>query len=121
MGDGWETKRRRGEGYDWIIVKLACLGTVARIVVDTCHFKGNYPDRVSIQAALISNPQSLDLKTDSQQWLTLLPESKLSMDKIHHFVGQLKNLGAISHIRMNIFPDGGISRLRLRGYKLGSP
>lgn len=112
MGDGWETARRRGPGNDWVIVALAVPGTIERAEVDTAHFKGNYPDRVSLEAALF---QSDDLAiVDSTNWQTLLPETKLKMDQQHYFEG-LESLGDVSHVRMSIYPDGGVSRLRLFG------
>jgi allantoicase len=112
MGDGWETARRRGPGNDWVILALAEPGVVARIEVDTAHFKGNYPDRVSLEAGLFKSDA---LATpDSGDWHTLLPETKLKMDQQHYFE-TLEALGEVSHIRMSIYPDGGVSRLRLFG------
>jgi allantoicase len=112
MGDGWETARRRGPGNDWVIVALAQPGAVERVEVDTAHFKGNYPDRVSLEAGLFKNDA---LATpDSSHWDTLLPETKLKMDQQHYFE-TLEALGNVSHIRMSIYPDGGVSRLRVFG------
>ncbi len=116
MGDGWETKRNRTpNNRDWVILQLATIGTINKILVDTCHFKGNYPDRCSIEGCIIedgSNPLS-----ESIQWTTLLPEQKLSADTEHEFEKEIINKSPFSHIRLNIFPDGGISRLRLWGNK----
>jgi allantoicase len=85
---------------------------IERVEVDTAHFKGNYPDRVSIEAGLF---ESDDLATpDSERWRTMLPETKLKMDQQHYFEA-LEALGAVSHVRMSIYPDGGVSRLRLFG------
>ena len=110
MGDGWETARRRGPGNDWVILALAQPGVIERVEVDTAHFKGNYPDRVSLQAGLF---ESDDLATpDSSNWQTLLSETKLKMDQQHYFEA-LEALGDVSHVRMSIYPDGGVSRLRL--------
>lgn len=112
MGDGWETARRRGPGNDWVIVALATPGVIERAEVDTAHFKGNYPDRVSLDACLVDNDA---LATpDSARWRTLLPETKLKMDQQHYFEN-LEALGDVSHVRMSIYPDGGVSRLRLFG------
>jgi len=112
MGDGWETARRRGPGNDWVILALAQPGVIERVEVDTAHFKGNYPDRVSLEAGLF---ESDELATpDSPQWQTLLSETKLKMDQQHYFEA-LEALGDVSHIRMSIYPDGGVSRLRLFG------
>jgi allantoicase len=112
MGDGWETKRNRTpNNRDWVILKLAHRGIVDRILVDTCHFKGNYPDSCSIEACVSGN----DDVTINANWKTLLPQTKLSADHIHEFAQEINALGAITHIRLNIFPDGGVSRLRIFG------
>lgn len=114
MGDGWETARRRGPGNDWVVFKLGCPGAIDKIEVDTAHFKGNYPDRVSLEAAMFANAS--DATHDSDIWQTLLPESKLDMDKQHFFESQLNALGPVSHVRLSIYPDGGVSRVRLHGH-----
>ena len=112
MGDGWETKRNRTPGNrDWVIIKLAKSGIIRRIIVDTCHFKGNFPDSCSIEGC-----SSLDSSIDSElTWKTILPSQKLNADHIHVFVNELITHESITHVRLNIFPDGGISRLRLFG------
>jgi allantoicase len=113
MGDGWETKRNRTpNNRDWFILKLAHKGTVDRIVVDTCHFKGNYPDSCSIEFCVSDND---DAVINGGNWQTLLPQQKLSADNEHEFVKEINSHNAITHVRLNIFPDGGISRLRLSG------
>ncbi|MGB0660110.1 MAG: allantoicase [Mangrovicoccus sp.] len=117
MGDGWETRRRREPGYDWMIIALGARGAIEKAVVDTCHFKGNFPDRCSIQAADLSDfgdGLTDALVTDSMFWPMLLPESRLSADTIHEF-SELKIDHPVTHIRFNIMPDGGVSRLRLLG------
>ncbi|WP_179403686.1 allantoicase [Burkholderia guangdongensis] len=115
MGDGWETRRRREPGNDWLIVELGHRGSIEEIVVDTAHFKGNYPDRCSIQAAWVTGGTEQSLVTQSMFWPVLLPEQKLQMDAIHTFKEQVQKIGPVSHVKLNIFPDGGISRLRLLG------
>lgn len=118
MGDGWETARRRGRGNDWAIIRLGHAGTVERVVVDTAHFKGNYPDRCALRAALL--PADADLATvvtSSADWPVLLPDVKLGADQLHEFKSELKKVGPVNHARLDIFPDGGISRLRLFGKK----
>ncbi len=114
MGDGWETARRRGPGNDWVILALGHVGVIESVEIDTAHFKGNYPDRVSLQAALFDG----DVSADSQQWQSLLPDTKLEMDRQHEFGSELEDIGAVSHVRMAIYPDGGVSRLRLYGQPL---
>jgi allantoicase len=114
MGDGWETKRNRTpNNRDWVILKLATAGTVERVLVDTCHFKGNYPDRCSLEACGAANDE--DVINDKVAWQLLLPEQKLSADHEHDFESEVKRLEGITHVRLNIFPDGGVSRLRLFG------
>lgn len=114
MGDGWETRRRREPGNDWAIIALGHAGVAQSIEIDTAFFKGNYPDRCSVQAAFVSGGTDQSIVTQSMFWETLLPEQKLSMDN-RHFFETLNALGPITHVRLNIFPDGGISRFRLIG------
>ena len=115
MGDGWETRRRREPGYDWAIFSLGRLGRIEQIIAKTTFFKGNYPDSCSIQGAYVKGGSEDTIATQSLFWPELLPQSKLSADNDHIFDSEINDIGAISHIRLNIFPDGGISRLRLFG------
>jgi allantoicase len=115
MGDGWETARRRTPGFDWVIVALGHAGVVEEILVDTLHFKGNYPDSCSIQAAYVKGGTDSQVEAQSLYWKELLPSQKLQMHQEHRFAAELKDLGPITHVRLNIFPDGGVSRLRLFG------
>ena len=113
MGDGWETRRRREPGNDWAILVLGHRGSIRRIEVDTAHFRGNYPDRCSIQAADVAGGTEDSLVTQAMFWRVLLPEQKLEMNRIHRFEPEVIDLGAVTHVRLNIIPDGGVSRLRL--------
>lgn len=115
MGDGWETARRRGPGHDWVVLALGRAGIVETVEIDTAHFKGNYPDRASLQAARLEEGNIEKIAGDSGSWQTLLPESKLQADRQHVFREDVRSLGAVTHVRLNIFPDGGVSRLRLFG------
>jgi allantoicase len=115
MGDGWETRRRREPGNDWCIIELGHVGVIEEIEIDTAHFKGNFPDRCSLQAARVSGGTVESIITQSQFWQELLAPQKLEMDERHGFRGEVKPLGAVSHVRVNIFPDGGLSRVRLLG------
>ncbi len=109
MSDGWETRRRRGPGHDWCIVRLGSTGTVTRVEVDTSFFRGNYPESCMIEGG------TDDLGgVDSIKWRELLSMSKLQAHTRHEF-SDIGDIGAITHVRFNIFPDGGISRLRLFG------
>jgi allantoicase len=113
MGDGWETKRRRGPGHDWAVVRLGTAGTVTRIEIDTNHFKGNYPDSASLDGCLAPGAPLASL--GSAYWLELLPQTRLKAHHRHFFSRELARLGPVSHVRLNIFPDGGVSRLRVHG------
>ena len=116
MGDGWETKRNRTPGNrDWVIIRLAHKGIIEKILVDTAHFKGNYPDSCLIEGCNIAYKDENKLDSDTIQWTTVLPQSKLSADHEHLFEDEIVNKGLFTHVRLSIFPDGGVSRLRLWG------
>jgi len=117
MGGGWETRRRRGPGHDWILLKLGARGLPAVVEVDTRHFKGNFPDRCSLEA--IDAPAGAPI-TDllgSTAWRPLVPEVKLRADARHFFKvgGASPDVSSVTHVRFNIFPDGGVARLRVWG------
>jgi allantoicase len=114
MGDGWETKRRRGPGFDWCILRLGAAGIIRRIEVDTAHFKGNYPESCQLEACNAMGRREEGLQ-DSLGWAELLPRTKLQPDHQHSFESEVRKIGAVTHVRLNIFPDGGVSRLRLFG------
>lgn len=115
MGDGWETKRRRGPGHDWVILQLGGAGLVRRIEIDTAHFKGNYPDTASVDACHAPGESVDGLTWSNYTWRELLPRQKLNPDIDHTFDQQLKDVGPVTHVRLNIYPDGGVSRLRIYG------
>jgi allantoicase len=118
MGDGWETKRRRGPGHDWAVIHLGIQGRFRRVEIDTAHFKGNYPDSASVEAAVIEDQRggvSADVSMRAiADWTIVLPQTKLQPDRLHAF--DLDGVDASpTHIRLNIYPDGGVSRFRLFG------
>jgi allantoicase len=115
MGDGWETKRRRGPGYDWAIVRLGTPGTIEKVIIDTQHYKGNYPDAFSLDACLAPDALVEDLAIGRVRWEELLTRTKLEADSQ---LGLPMSGGPFSHVRLNIYPDGGISRLRVIGRHL---
>jgi allantoicase len=117
MGDGWETRRRREPGHDWAILELGTFGRVEEVIVDTAHFKGNYPDRCAIQASARAHGSAQEIAAQAETWPVLLPEVKLKADHIHSFREDLIDLGPVRFVRLNIYPDGGVSRLRLMGRK----
>ena len=115
MREGWETRRRRGPGHDWAIVRLGRPGRIRRVEVDTQHFKGNYPDRCSIDGCHKTIGAVDSLTASAVHWKELLPQVKLEADRQHLFEKELKDIGPCTHVRLNIFPDGGVSRLRAYG------
>jgi len=112
--DGWETRRRRTPGYDWCMVKLGLPGIIRGIVVDTAHFKGNYPEACEIEAcAAEGDPDVSELEKCHAKWITVLPKSPLAGDTRNLF--PCNSTGRVTHIRFKIFPDGGVARLRVHG------
>jgi allantoicase len=104
MSGGWETRRRRGPGHDWVVIRLATEGRVRRVEIDTNHFKGNHPDTASLEGSL-----------DGHTWVELLPRTRLQPHTRHFFLDELLDAGPLTHVRLNVFPDGGVSRLRIWG------
>lgn len=125
MGEGWETRRRRGPGHDWIIVQLATPGRISKIEVDTNHFKGNFPESCSIEGCVFPKRGLLacDFRDRADlQWTEILPRTKLQAHTQHFFEKELKAAAlsqAYDYIRLNIYPDGGVSRLRVHGTVAG--
>ena len=115
MSDGWETKRRRGPGHDWVIIKLGRPGQIQRVEVDTSHFKGNCPESCSLEACNTEVRTAEALTDLSLPWATVLPCTKLQAHTRHFFADELFDTGVASHLRFSIFPDGGVSRLRVYG------
>lgn len=115
MGDGWETRRRRGPGHDWIIVRTGKPGMIQKIEIDTCHYKGNYPDVCWIDATYAPGANIDILTWPDYQWTEILAKTKLKPDNRHFFEKEIKQSGPWTHIRLNIAPDGGISRMRVHG------
>ena len=115
MGDGWETKRNRTpNNRDWVIVRLAHKGIIDKILIDTCHFKGNYPDSCLLEGCHISIEYEKKLNDETIEWKTILPQVKLSADHEHYFE-EIASKDIFTHVRLSIFPDGGVSRMRLWG------
>ncbi|MFF0377713.1 allantoicase [Actinoplanes missouriensis] len=105
MGDGWETSRRRDDGNDWVLVKLAAPAVLRFADLDTSHFKGNAPGGARLTGR--------DERTGSEEWIELLPRVALRPDTAHRF--PLVKAPEVTHVRLDIFPDGGMARLRLLG------
>lgn len=139
MGDGWETRRRRMCGnpredrsHDWLILQLAAKGRIQKAIVDTHHFKGNFPDSVAIEGATLTDQQAndLDLLTaeanenalfepsvpETINWTPILERSPLKAAREHQYKGEILNSDQLfTHVRIKMYPDGGLSRLRLWG------
>jgi allantoicase len=122
--DGWETRRRRGqhagaphpadEDHDWALIRLGAPGVVRGLVVDTAHFRGNYPQAVSVEAtSLPGSPSPADLLGDEVKWTTLVPRTPVGGHAANGFVVDAEQ--RFTHLRLNQHPDGGIARLRVYG------
>jgi allantoicase len=110
--DGWETRRRREPGHDWALVRLGMPGVIRGVVIDTAWFKGNYPPYASVEAAEVAgHPSPAELAAAA--WVEIVPRSALGGDAEHHF--KVDGEARHTHVRLNMFPDGGIARLRVHG------
>ncbi len=112
MGGGWETRRSRPPGEDWIIVALCGPGRVESLTLDTGHYKGNYPDRAAVDALYWPGapPHLLPQHPD---WKEILPPTKMRADQEHQVTVQ--DPGPWTHLRLRILPDGGMARMRVWG------
>jgi len=118
--DGWETRRRREPGHDFAIVRLGAPGVIRGIVVDTAHFKGNYPNSVSVQAAAVEGyPSAEELTAAETEWTDILPRSPCQGDTKNNF--PVEDGHRYTHVRLNIHPDGGVARLRVHGEAIPDP
>ncbi len=111
MADGWETRRRRGEGNDWAIIKLATSGTIDQLELDTSHFKGNAPALAAVDGVYAPGTPAGSL----EGWRSLLPKTPVQAHTRHRFDEQLRRIGPVSHLRVLVYPCGGIARLRAWG------
>jgi len=113
MGDGWETRRRRGPGDDWALIRLGRPGALLRAEVDTTHFKGNFPESCSLEACAAPDAGNDLDALEAAAWRELLPRTRLEAHTRHTFA--LLEHGPVTHARLRIYPDGGVARLRLYG------
>ncbi|XP_052704619.1 allantoicase-like isoform X1 [Crassostrea angulata] len=134
MADGWETARKPDRpaileaneegilqvpGDDWCVFRLGHPGIITKVLIDTNHFKGNYPDSCRIEACNITEDEEEAAMKDMNggPWKILLPPKKLYAHQEHEFGRQsINNCGVVNHVRLTMAPDGGISRMRLFGY-----
>ncbi len=110
--DGWETRRRREPGNDWCVVRLGLPGVIRGVVVDTRWFRGNFPESCSLEACGLAGPFDL-AELERADWVDLVPRSTLQGDSKNPFAVELAR--RFTHVRLNIFPDGGVARLRVHG------
>jgi allantoicase len=118
QGGGWETRRKRAPGHDWLIVRLGARGRPKLIEIDTNHFKGNYPDRCAIDAIDAAPGTRTTELIASDRWVRWLPPVGISAHQ-RHFFRELSADAPATHVRLNIYPDGGVSRLRIWGLRDG--
>jgi allantoicase len=114
MSDGWETRRRRGPGHDWAVVELGAVGRATRVELDTSHFKGNAPGHFVLEGCLAEGASADTLRHDTAWW-PIVPRARLLPHTRHLFQEELALSGPLSHVRLSIHPDGGVSRLRIWG------
>jgi allantoicase len=118
--DGWETRRRRDDGHDWVVVRLGTPGVITSVDVDTSFFTGNYPQSCWVEACGYEGyPGPADLTSPATRWVTIVPRSPLSGDQ--HNVFEVSHPHRFTHVRLSIFPDGGVARLRVAGHVVPDP
>ncbi len=105
MGEGWETARRRDDGNDWVEVKLTGPGVIRHAEIDTSYFVGNAPGWASLSG--------WNARSEEPRRVELMPRTRLQPDTVH--VLRLQPHDEVTHVRIDVFPDGGMARLRLRG------
>jgi allantoicase len=115
MGDGWETARRRDDGHDWVLLRLAGRGTVRVVELDTTHFVGNAPGAAALRGCDAGDRGDAagPLLPDDEAWVDLLPITRLQPDTPHRFI--LAESHPVTHVRLDVYPDGGMARLRCFG------
>ncbi|UCI23025.1 allantoicase (plasmid) [Mesorhizobium sp. B2-1-8] len=118
--DGWETKRRRGPGHDWALIRLGAAGTISAIDVDTSFFTGNFPTTCRIEACGVEGyPGPKALQTLDTEWIEIVPRAPLKGDTHNRF--EVSDRRRFTHVRLSAFPDGGIARLRVHGHVVPDP
>ncbi len=116
MGNGWETRRRRGSGHDWTIIQLAVAGAVETVELDTDHYKGNAPGTCMLECGHFPGATAASLVDDALPWTQIVPQTVLQPHARHRFAAA--PVAPATHVRLNIYPDGGVARLRLLGRRM---
>ena len=119
MGNGWETQRRRGPGHDWTIIRLGDPGTIERVELDTDHYKGNAPGTCMIEVCHMEGATAAQLVDPALPWTTIVPQSALQPHGRHRWA--VSAVIPATHLRLNIYPDGGVARLRAFGHRIPAP
>ena len=119
--DGWETRRRRTPSYDWCAIRLGLPGIIRVVVVDTSFFTGNYPERFALEGCDLGDchpyaDEKRRLRSEKTKWIQILPETSLKGDSRNLFT--VENGSRFTHLRLKIYPDGGVARLRVHGEAL---
>jgi allantoicase len=117
--DGWESRRKRGPGHDWVVVRLGAPGVIHGVNVDTSHFRGNHPERASVEACAIDAKRDGDETFDDWPWTTIVPPLPLAPDVDNRF--PVRDRSRWTHVRLNIVPDGGVARFRVHGVPVPDP
>src|SRR5438876_4904660 len=116
MADGWETRRRRGPGHDWVVLRLGARGVIERIELDTSHFKGNFPESAGLEGCDAPDLTGAAPPPSAADWRELVPSAKLRADARQRFrIANAARLPPVTHVRLNIYPDGGVARSGLWG------
>jgi allantoicase len=115
MHDGWETRRRRGPGHDWCVVRLGMAGKITRVEVDTSYFKGNFPESCSLEVGTAPHEVTDPGALGALPWKEILARTKLQADSLHVYEKELLDSEEVTHARFHIYPDGGVARLRIFG------
>ncbi len=116
--DGWETRRHREPGNDWALVRLGIPGVISGVVVDTAFFTGNFPPEVSVEATGVEGYPSVE-ELLAAEWETILPRSAVKGDALNPF--EVSSGRRFTHVRLTIYPDGGVARLRVHGSPVPDP
>jgi allantoicase len=117
--DGWESRRKRGPGHDWVVVRLGAPGVIHGVNVDTSHFRGNHPERASVEACAVAANQDMVETFDDWPWTTIVQPLPLAPDADNRFT--VRDRGRWTHVRLNIIPDGGVARFRVHGVPVPDP
>jgi allantoicase len=116
--DGWETRRRREPGHDYAVVRLGVPGVVEGVVIDTSWFKGNYPPEASVEAASVEGYPSPD-ELEQAEWVTIVAKSAIEGHADNFF--DVADSQRFTHVRLSIYPDGGVARFRVHGVPMPDP